>query len=140
MATVSAAQRGNGHKRKAKRAPRGRPFEPGNEWRFQPGESPNPGGRPKVLVEAYLEVLGYVDVDDINRTQALAIAQKMCERALAGDVQAAREVRMATEGSRLRFSFDLSRMNDEQLARLAAGEHYLAVLAAGELAEDDGQA
>ena len=28
-------------------------FKPGNPWRFKPGVSPNPGGRPKLLSEAF---------------------------------------------------------------------------------------
>jgi hypothetical protein len=138
MATKLSADLRSAKNGKPKRAPRGKPFAKGNIWRFPPGESPNPGGRPKVLVQAYLEVLGYVDVDDMERTQALAIAETMCQRALAGDVAAAREIRLATEGQRL--SVDLTVLSDAQLDALAAGvPPAVVLLASADAGADDAQ-
>jgi hypothetical protein len=136
MTTKLSAELRSAKNGKTKRAPRGKPFAKGNVWRFKPGESPNPGGRPKVLVQAYLEVLGYVDVDDMERTQALAIAETMCQRALAGDVSAAREIRLATEGQRL--SVDLTVLSDAQIGALAAGvPPAVVLLASAEAGADD---
>jgi hypothetical protein len=44
---------------KRKMAVRGRPFEPGNNFgnRFRPGESGNPGVRPKIVRDAYAKTL-----------------------------------------------------------------------------------
>ena len=65
---------------------RGRPF--------QPGQSGNPGGRPKkkILTSAIERFL------EAHPTEADAIAKAMVEQAKAGNVQAFREMTDRTEG------------------------------------------
>lgn len=73
------------------------------ETQFQKGVSGNPGGRPKRLGEAYAEWLGKVDeTDPEKRTNAEVIAAKQGQMAKNGDTTAAREIRTATEGERIR--------------------------------------
>lgn len=69
--------------------------------RFTPGTSGNPGGRPKILSAAYLEVLAELDQTQ-TVTNAKAIAVALSDKAKAGDVGAAKELRSATEGERIR--------------------------------------
>lgn len=65
--------------------------------------SPNPSGRPKILGESYKAMLARVNESDpFRRTNAELIAESMKLAALQGDVSAAREIRAATEGERLR--------------------------------------
>lgn len=82
--------------KKRRQRGRGRPFEPGNPWRFPSGQSGNPGGR-KRLIEAHQESLAAID-DLTGKTVAQLVSEKMCELAIAGDIAAARELRQATEG------------------------------------------
>lgn len=65
------------------------------------GVSGNPAGRPRQtkLTAALRELLGKVDPEDkAGRTYAEVIADKMIRRAARGDVRAAREIRVMTEG------------------------------------------
>ncbi len=65
------------------------------------GVSGNPAGRPRQtkLTAALREQLGKVDPEDrAGRTYAEVIADKMIRRAARGDVRAAREIRVMTEG------------------------------------------
>jgi hypothetical protein len=75
---------------------------PGSEvTRFKPGQSGNPGGRPKTapLSQACRELLAdSVPNDREGRTYAQAIAQTLGEKALAGDIRAAQELADRAEG------------------------------------------
>lgn len=68
---------------------------------FQKGVSGNPGGRPKLLSDAYREYLGTAD-EATGRTRAQDIARAQGVKAIQGDVAAAREMRSGTEGDRIR--------------------------------------
>lgn len=74
-------------------------FKLGNPWRFAKGKSGNPGGRPKLLSEAYREWLMAEDANGV--TNASKIAINLGFRAAVGDVQSAKEIRSATEGDKL---------------------------------------
>jgi hypothetical protein len=113
-------------KRRTKKKPRGRPFQPGNPWRIPPGQTLNPGGRPKLLSESYREWLAAENDQGITNAAGGAIA--LGKKVLKGDVSAIREMRQATEGDK--FTFDLSKLTDEQLERIANGEDPRAVLGA----------
>lgn len=79
------------------------PPPPPKEYQFRPGQSGNPGGRPKSLSGAYKKFLESVnDEDPLKRTNAELIALALGLQALDGNVQAAREMRAATEGERIR--------------------------------------
>jgi hypothetical protein len=68
---------------------------------FQPGQSGNPGGRPKnaPLSHACRELLARaVPGDPEGRTYSEAIAGTLAERALAGDIRAAQEIADRAEG------------------------------------------
>lgn len=91
----------NAKQRKPKQKPRGKPFQPGNTIGFQKGQSGNPGGRPKLVSDAYREWLGETD-PETGLTNAQALARAAGKQALKGDVSAAREIRSATEGERIR--------------------------------------
>lgn len=76
-------------------------FKPGNPWRFKKGQSGNPGGRPKLLSDAYREWLAAENEDGV--TNAAALASRLGEAAISfADVPAAKELRAATEGERVR--------------------------------------
>ncbi len=76
-------------------------FQKGNVHRFKPGESGNPGGRPKLLADAYRKKLEEISPNDPDgRTYAEIIAAGQVVKAIS-DTQAAREIRSATEGSRV---------------------------------------
>lgn len=116
----------NSAKRKKAQRGTGRPFQPGNPWRIPPGETLNPGGRPKLLKHAFLEWLEAEN--DQGLTNAAGVAMALGRKALQGQVAAAREIRRATEGDT--FKFDLAQLTDEQLERLANGEDPGAVVGA----------
>lgn len=85
----------------AKRKPRGRPFPKGNPWAWKPGQSGNPAGRTSLvrIGEAYSKILGIPIPDDpMDRTYAEAIAQKVAELALKGNLFAVEEIADRTEG------------------------------------------
>ena len=68
---------------------------------WQPGQSGNPGGRPRTapITELLRELLQKpYPGDKQNRTYAHKIAEAMLKRASQGDVRAAREVADRTEG------------------------------------------
>src|ERR1039457_6252815 len=68
---------------------------------WEPGKSPNPGGRPKTrsLSKAYRAKLEEPFPDDpAGRTYAEVIAAKMAEQAASGDLSAARELADRAEG------------------------------------------
>jgi len=62
--------------------------------------SPNPSGRPKALGIAYKAWLETVNAQGITNAEAVALAMGLA--AMRGDVSAAREIRAATEGERIR--------------------------------------
>jgi hypothetical protein len=77
--------------------------------RWKPGQSGNPGGRPKrtPLIDACRDVLGEpVPGDPTGRTFARAIAEKLAGMALAGDIRAASELADRAEG-KARQTIDL---------------------------------
>lgn len=87
-------------------------FKPNNPWRFPKGKSGNPGGRPKLLSDAYREWLAAEDENGISN--AAKVAQRLGEATVVygADVSAAKELRQATEGDLIR---DLSKMTDAEL-------------------------
>lgn len=96
---------------KLKGKPRGKPFEPDNPYKFKSkaelggvlDPKINAGGRPKLLGESYRAMLAQVDEKDPQqRTNAERIAETLGKKARNGDVSAAREIRSATEGEKIR--------------------------------------
>ena len=98
--------------------------------RWKPGQSGNPGGRPKTapLSQACRELLAApLPNDPERRTYAQAIAQALAEKAVAGDIRAAQELADRAEGrarqaievgpAPLREAFE--RMNTEELEAYA---------------------
>lgn len=81
---------------------KGKPFEKGNPWRFEPGQSGNPTGRPKTLGDAYKRVLDLpVPGDPEGRTFAQLGAEAIAYSMLSGFVPAAKEIRQAVEGDKV---------------------------------------
>jgi len=90
---------------KTKGKPRGKPFKPGHPWRFPPGISPNPGGISKPLRqvrEAIEAILASEYSDGSGRSYAEVVAMKLLEKAITGDIRAVAEIRLSTEGLKLR--------------------------------------
>jgi hypothetical protein len=99
---------------KKKGKPRGRPTPENLKPPWKPGESGNPAGRPRdtvkdahiywlkrpVFKKAARELAGEigVDISDDGITNADALAIRTIASGIAGDIQAAKEVRQATEG------------------------------------------
>jgi len=90
-------------KKARKKRSRGRPFEPGNPWRFPDGVSGNPGGR-KRLIDAHTASLATVDTLT-GKTVAELISEKMCTYILTlplnemdRSASIVRELRQGTEG------------------------------------------
>jgi hypothetical protein len=123
-------------KKKRARAPLTENSEKNRERRlanlkpFQPGQSGNPGGRPKrtPLSDACRErLLLTVPGDTEGRTYAQKIAASLAEKAAEGDIRAAQELGDRAEGRarqsieiehiRLREAFD--RMNSQELEAYA---------------------
>src|SRR5215475_8452426 len=76
-------------------------LERGAQTRFRPGQSGNPGGRPRIraLTEACRSKLASaVPGDAEGRTYAEAIADKLAGLALKGDIRAAQELADRAEG------------------------------------------
>lgn len=74
---------------------------PKNLKPWKPGESGNPGGRPKIapLSQACRELLAQSVPDDPEgRTFAEAIAQMLAKKAMEGDIRAAQELADRAEG------------------------------------------
>ena len=72
---------------------------PPPEFRFKPGQSGNPGGRAKtkLISQAYQELLEELDTKK-RRTIAQEIAKQIIQKALKGDLAAAKEATDRTEG------------------------------------------
>jgi hypothetical protein len=88
---------------------------------FQKGVSGNPAGRPKSLTlsEAFRRQLSQpVPGDEQGRTFAELIAVEMCQRAMTGDVAAAKEIADRTEGKpRQSVDVDMSIADWRAMAR-----------------------
>ena len=105
---------------------RGPSSDVGKATQFKPGNRANPGGRPKLapLSHACRELLAASVPDDPEgRTYAEAIARKLAEKALHGDIRAAQELADRAEG-RARQSIEIEttalrdafeRMSSEEL-------------------------
>jgi Family of unknown function (DUF5681) len=79
----------------------GKPVRGDEATRWKPGQSGNPGGRPKrtPLIDACREVLSQlVPGDAKGRTYAQAIAEKLAAKAVEGDIRAAQELADRAEG------------------------------------------
>ena len=100
---------------KKKGMPRGKPFEPGNEFAFPPGQSGNPGGRPKLLTEAYRERLEAEVEAQPDLTYAQAIARAVVVSALDGNLSAVSELRIATEKAERPGEKRLVEVSDDEL-------------------------
>ena len=75
------------------------PHPPPVEHQFKLGNNANPGGRPKVLSSAYRQWLETINANDPEgRTNAELVARSMGLQSLKGNINAAREMRSATEG------------------------------------------
>lgn len=100
-----AAKRGSKQRKVSQNSETKRKFNPkslANLQPFKPGQSGNPGGRPKLLGESYKAMLAKVNENDpLGRTNAEIIADALKLEAFKGDVGAAREIRSATEGDKL---------------------------------------
>ena len=72
---------------------------PPKEHHFKPGQSGNPGGRPKakLITQAYRELLEELDPKE-RKTLAQQIARKVIDQALKGNLAAVKEVADRTEG------------------------------------------
>ena len=76
-------------------------LERGAQTRFKPGQSGNPGGRPRTakISEACRTKLASLIPGDVQRrTYAQAIADKLVQLALKGDIRAAQELADRAEG------------------------------------------
>jgi hypothetical protein len=107
----------------------------GESTRFKPGQSGNPGGRPKAapLSHACRELLAKPVPDDPEgRTYAEAIAQSLAEKALAGDIRAAQEIADRAEG-RARQSIEIQNTALAEAFARMTGEELLAYATAGKL-------
>jgi hypothetical protein len=104
-------------------------LEKGTAFRWKPGESGNPGGRPKrtPLTDACRELLARsIPGDSAGRTYAQKIAEILAEKATQGDIRAVQELADRAEGkprqsleveSTLRQSFD--RLTTDELKAYA---------------------
>jgi len=73
----------------------------GEAHRWKPGQSGNPGGRPRTakLSEACrAKLASTIPGDSTGRTYAKAIADELARRALKGDIRAAEELANRAEG------------------------------------------
>jgi Family of unknown function (DUF5681) len=113
---------------KVKGKPRGKSFEPGNghgsSWRFKPGESGNPSGRPRhkeisKALRARLESQG--PLPKRGRTGAEVLADKWFEQAENGNVVALASLADRAEG-RAPISVGVSDGNAGLIALVAAVE------------------
>jgi len=76
-------------------------YQKGHSLGFQPGQSGNPKGRPKVITlsEAYRNALARpMEGDALRRTYAEVIADEMVTFAAQGNIHSAKEIADRTEG------------------------------------------
>jgi Family of unknown function (DUF5681) len=107
----------------------------GEATRWKPGQSGNPGGRPKTapLSRACRELLTQpVPNDPEGRTYAGAIAQTLAEKALAGDIRAAQEIADRAEG-RPRQSIEVENTTLREASERMSNEELLAYATTGTL-------
>jgi len=72
---------------------RGHKFQPGNPWAFKPGQSGNPGGKPKGTVSIMTHVRrALAEKQKDGRTGAELLADKMLELAEAGEFKFLKEI------------------------------------------------
>jgi hypothetical protein len=83
-----------------RRTGRSSPIPNGEAHRFKPGQSGNPGGRPKTgaLTRAFRDILERRVPDKSGRTYAEAIAERLVDIALKGYMPAVRELGDRAEG------------------------------------------
>lgn len=108
----------NSATRRTRGKPRGRPLQSGHPWRFPPGQSGNPGGRPKAVGMAYASWLAFTAED--GRTNAEHVAEEVGRLALSGDLHAVVEMREATEGKAVQPFAGLAPDMSDAKDRLAA--------------------
>lgn len=101
---------------KRKQGGKGKPFEPGHIWRFPPGVSGNPGGRPLKLSQAYAAALELESKDHPGLTNAQVIAAMQVNMALLGSLDSAKELRIATEGDKQEITGTLATVTADELA------------------------
>src|SRR5215471_8301134 len=85
----------------------------GEAFRFKPGQSGNPGGRPRTakLSEASrVKLASVIPGDPEGRTYAEGIADKLARLAIKGDIRAAQELADRAEGSQTRWLLPPSSM------------------------------
>jgi len=101
------------------RTVRGRPFEKGHKFGFRPGQSGNPGGRPKtrLMSEASRAWFARASEDDPERTNAEVLVEKLGALALGGDLAAARELSDRAEG-RPRQAIDINEDERERKTKM----------------------
>jgi len=105
----------------------------GEATQFKPGQSGNPGGRPKMahLSHACRELLAaLVPNDPEGRTYAQAIAETLAQKALAGDIRAAQEIADRAEG-RARQSVEIQSAEMREAFERMSGEELLAYATTG---------
>jgi hypothetical protein len=109
----------------------------GKATQFKPGQSGNPGGRPKTapLSQACRDLLASSVPDDSQgRTYAEAIAEKLAQKALAGDIRAAQELADRAEG-RPRQSLEIEKVPLREAFERMTNEELLAYATTGQLPE-----
>ena len=107
----------------------------GEPHRWKPGQSGNPGGRPKgaPLSQACRALLGQpVPGDPEGRTYAQLIAQTLAEKALRGDIRAAQELADRAEG-RARQSIEIEHSSLREAFERMDREELQAYAVSGEL-------
>jgi len=113
----------------------GKPIRGSEATRFKPGQSGNPGGRPKTapLSHACRELLAQPVPDDPEgHTYAEAIARMLGKKATEGDIRAAQELADRAEG-RARQSIEIQNTALAEAFERMNGEELLAYATAGKL-------
>lgn len=93
----------------------------GVKFRWQPGQSGNPGGRPKFaeMSKACRDILSQPMPKDKSRTFAMGIARKLADMAIHGNVAAASELADRSEG-RPRQALDINERENPLLQLVEA--------------------
>jgi len=103
----------------------GKPVPGGEATRWKPGQSGNPGGRPKTarFSQACRELLAsLIPGDPRERTYSEAIAEALAVKALAGNIRAAQELVDRAEGRpRQAIEIENARLH-EAFERMSADE------------------
>lgn len=111
---------------KRRQGGKGKPFQKGNPYRIKAGTILNPGGKTRKLSEAYIDWLK--SVDENGEPNANKVAKVVGREALNANDKAYKEMRQATEGEKV-YNYNLDDATDEQLERIANGEHPSTALA-----------